>query len=55
MKIYFAPDTSDHPNWGCRVMGACFREAFARLGMPPTWRTPASGSIGSCVKQGIKT
>ncbi len=37
MKIYFAPDTSDHPNWGCRVMGDWFRkldkgamEKFAR-------------------------
>lgn len=39
MKIYFAPDTSDHPNWGCRVMGGWFRNEFARAGYPHTWRT----------------
>lgn len=39
MKIYFAPDTSDHPNWGCRVMGDWFRNEFARAGYPHTWRT----------------
>lgn len=39
MKIYFAPDTSDHPNWGCRVMGDWFRSEFARAGYPHTWRT----------------
>jgi hypothetical protein len=39
LKIYFAPDTSDHPNWGCRVMGDWFRNEFARAGYPHTWRT----------------
>ena len=39
MKIYFAPDTSDHPNWGCRVMGDWFRSEFARAGYPPRWCT----------------
>ena len=39
MKIYFAPDTSDHPNWGCRVMGDWFRNEFARIGHPYRWHT----------------
>ncbi len=39
MKIYFAPDTSDHPNWGCRVMGAWFRTALAGVGASVTLRT----------------
>lgn len=32
MKVYFAPDTSDHPNWGCRAMGAWFPPALRRAG-----------------------
>jgi len=32
MKVYFAPDTSDHPNWGCRIMGAWFGAALSGTG-----------------------
>jgi hypothetical protein len=32
MKVLLAPDTSDHPNWGCRAMGAWFRTALPRAG-----------------------
>ncbi|OGT79382.1 MAG: hypothetical protein A3H91_00735 [Gammaproteobacteria bacterium RIFCSPLOWO2_02_FULL_61_13] len=39
MKVYFAPDTSDHPNWGCRVMGAWFPAGLAGAGAPVTFRT----------------
>jgi polysaccharide pyruvyl transferase WcaK-like protein len=39
MKIYLAPDTSDHPNWGCRVMGAWFRAALAGTGASVAYRT----------------
>lgn len=42
MKIFFAPDTSDHPNWGCRMMGAWFRQALERNGTPAVWRTPSA-------------
>ena len=38
MRVYFAPDTSDHPNWGCRVMGRWFPAALARAGAPAPWR-----------------
>ncbi len=39
MKVFFAPDTSDHPNWGCRVMGAWFPRALARTGATVVGRT----------------
>jgi polysaccharide pyruvyl transferase WcaK-like protein len=39
MKVYFAPDTSDHPNCGCRVMGAWFRAALAGAGVSERLRT----------------
>lgn len=32
MKVLLAPDTSDHQNWGCRVMGAAFRGALSVSG-----------------------
>lgn len=41
MKVFFAPDTSDHPNWGCRAMGAWFPRALARAG------ATLAGSAGS--------
>ena len=37
-KILFAPDTSDHPNWGCRFMGDWYRRELARLGCAATQR-----------------
>jgi polysaccharide pyruvyl transferase WcaK-like protein len=42
MKILLAPDTSDHPNWGCRVMGGWFRRTLARNGFNPTWLAPSA-------------
>lgn len=38
MKLLYAPDTSDHPNWGCRYMGEWYRRELVRLGMAPAWR-----------------
>lgn len=38
MKILYAPDTSDHPNWGCRFMGEWYRRELARLGCAPKHR-----------------
>ena len=32
MKLLYAPDTADHPNWGCRFMGDWYRQALQRLG-----------------------
>jgi polysaccharide pyruvyl transferase WcaK-like protein len=32
LKILYAPDTSDHPNWGCRFMGDWYRHELARTG-----------------------
>ena len=32
MKLLYAPDTADHPNWGCRFMGDWYRDALQRLG-----------------------
>lgn len=31
MKILYAPDTADHPNWGCRFMGDWYRDALGAL------------------------
>ena len=31
MKLLYAPDTADHPNWGCRFMGDWYREALLRM------------------------
>lgn len=42
MKLLFAPDTSDHPNWGCRVMGAWFKAALVRNGLSASWLAPSS-------------
>lgn len=42
MKLVFAPDTSDLPNWGCRVMGAWFRRALVKNATPPTWTAPCA-------------
>lgn len=41
MNVFFAPDTSDHPNWGCQFMGKWFPRALARVG------ARVSGRIGS--------
>ena len=38
MKILYAPDTADHPNWGCRFMGDWYRRELARHGATPAWR-----------------
>ena len=38
MKILYAPDTSDHPNWGCRFMGAWYRRELLRRGADTSWR-----------------
>lgn len=38
MKILYAPDTSDHPNWGCRFMGAWYRRELLRRGVDTSWR-----------------
>lgn len=38
MKVLYAPDTSDHPNWGCRFMGDWFRRELIRRGAAPTWK-----------------
>jgi len=38
MKVYFAPDTTDHPNWGCRVMGVWFPSALAAAGASVAYR-----------------
>lgn len=32
MKLLYAPDTADHPNWGCRFMGDWYHDALRRLG-----------------------
>jgi hypothetical protein len=32
MKVLHAPDTADHPNWGCRFMGDWYRNVLGRLG-----------------------
>lgn len=37
MKIFYAPDTSDHPNWGCRFMGEWYRRRLTSLGAKPAW------------------
>lgn len=42
MKLVFAPDTSDHPNWGCRMMGLWFRNQLGRIGAAPTWVAPSA-------------
>ena len=42
MKILFAPDTSDHPNWGCRVMGDWYKRNLAKNGFPPSWLAPSA-------------
>ena len=31
MRLLYAPDTADHPNWGCRFMGDWFRNALLRM------------------------
>jgi hypothetical protein len=31
MKVLYAPDTADHPNWGCRFMGDWYRDALGAL------------------------
>jgi hypothetical protein len=31
MKLLYAPDTADHPNWGCRFMGEWYRNALGRM------------------------
>lgn len=31
MKLLYAPDTADHPNWGCRYMGDWYRQALVDL------------------------
>ena len=31
MKLLYAPDTADHPNWGCRYMGDWYRQALVNL------------------------
>jgi len=41
MKLVLAPDTSDHPNWGCRLMGAWFRGSMTRSGFAPSWVAPS--------------
>ncbi len=38
MRVLYAPDTSDHPNWGCRFMGAWYRRALSGRGAEPAWR-----------------
>lgn len=38
MKILYAPDTADIPNWGCRYMGDWYRRELAARGTPGTWR-----------------
>ena len=35
MKLLYAPDTSDHPNWGCRFMGDWYRSALTGIGIAP--------------------
>lgn len=37
VKVFYAPDTSDHPNWGCRFMGEWYRRRLTSLGARPTW------------------
>lgn len=32
LKILYAPDTSDHPNWGCRFMGDWYRRELVQTG-----------------------
>ena len=32
LNVLYAPDTSDHPNWGCRFMGDWYRRALTRTG-----------------------
>ncbi len=32
LKVLYAPDTSDHPNWGCRFMGDWYRRELACTG-----------------------
>lgn len=32
LNVLYAPDTSDHPNWGCRFMGDWYRRELARHG-----------------------
>jgi polysaccharide pyruvyl transferase WcaK-like protein len=46
MKLLFAPDTSDHPNWGCRVMAAWFKRAMVQNGFPPSWVAPSAWFMG---------
>lgn len=31
MRLLYAPDTADHPNWGCRFMGDWYRQALLGL------------------------
>ena len=31
MKLLYAPDTADHPNWGCRFMDDWYRDALGAL------------------------
>ena len=38
MRLLYAPDTADHPNWGCRFMGDWYRRELARHGATPAWR-----------------
>ncbi len=42
LKLLFGPDTSDHPNWGCRLMGAWFKAALTRSGASPAWVLPSA-------------
>ncbi len=32
LKVLYAPDTADHPNWGCRFMGDWYRRELAYTG-----------------------
>ena len=38
MKILYAPDTADIPNWGCRYMGDWYRRELVSRGTPASWR-----------------
>jgi hypothetical protein len=38
MKVLYAPDTSDNPNWGCRFMGDWYRRELVRRGAKPAWK-----------------
>lgn len=42
MALLLAPDTSDHPNWGCQTMGGWFKHTLAAAGFASALTAPSA-------------